>query len=223
MTTPREAILRGEMEGAINADSSGSDVSGISGSGSVDVAAAVTLPTDAAGVEHSGVHDSLPSTRAGHHQQPAVAPTGEGVRSDTGGHGQSAVAPPPSAEGLWTLVEQLRQRGRTRTVKPPGAQPTLAEFNAALARISEVYLDVAGQLESLLGQAEARAPEPNFDLAHKMQRLALDRAWRAYGHDAEYRQQLTTWLREHGLDVWRLITGAPALPSVPSDGTPEDR
>lgn len=47
--------------------------------------------------------------------------------------------------------------------------------------------------------------DPPFDLAHKLQRLALDRAWRAYGHDAEYRERLVTWLRDHGRDVWHLL------------------
>lgn len=61
--------------------------------------------------------------------------------------------------------------------------------------------------------AEAAPPEgldePPFDLAHKMQRAALDLAWRAYGHDAEYRERLVNWLREYGLAVYRLIR-APA-------------
>lgn len=46
--------------------------------------------------------------------------------------------------------------------------------------------------------------EPPFDVAYKMQRLALDIAWRAYTHDTEQRERLATWLREHGLAVWRL-------------------
>lgn len=50
--------------------------------------------------------------------------------------------------------------------------------------------------------------EPPFDLAHKMQQLALDRAWKAYGHDTEFRERLVTILREHGLEVWRLVQSA---------------
>ena len=68
-----------------------------------------------------------------------------------------------------------------------------------------------------LRAAEAAPPEglePPFDLAHKMQRAALDLAWRAYG-DAEYRERLVNWLREYGLTVYRLVLAADP-PQIPT-------
>jgi hypothetical protein len=44
------------------------------------------------------------------------------------------------------------------------------------------------------------------NVAQKMQRIALDTAWQKYGNDYEARDQLATWLREHGEAVWELIT-----------------
>jgi hypothetical protein len=59
-------------------------------------------------------------------------------------------------------------------------------------------------------RAEAsRLLGPDFDLAHKMQRLALDAAWKQFPTDAEMREMLANVLREHGLAVRRLLAEGP--------------
>ena len=48
------------------------------------------------------------------------------------------------------LVSKWRERGRIHAVRPPGAKPTLAELNEALARASDVYLECANEAAELL-------------------------------------------------------------------------
>jgi len=57
-----------------------------------------------------------------------------------------------------------------------------------------------------------RAEEPPFDLAHKMQRIALDTAWSVFPSvdDHEQRGALLSRLRSHGLAVWKLMNTEPA-------------
>ncbi len=49
---------------------------------------------------------------------------------------------------------------------------------------------------------------PTTSRASSDSRLALDAAWKKYGHDAEYRERLVGWLRDHGMAVWPIAYAA---------------
>jgi hypothetical protein len=148
--------------------------------------------------------------------------------------------PPPSAEGLRTLVSKILYELNYDIEGPHTSEND--------KRRLRWYQEQVKQLEAALGQAEARTPEPGWQpiaTAPKDDTMILrpHRIWgamdvrRITAADAERVSILaenipwawingdytTAWTETAFLPFWMPVPAQPALPSSPSDGTPEDR